>query len=450
MQAASHSTEPAGSEPRPTSPARSGSTRARDDGAEAFASLISALRTGSGVNLLTPRSRAAVSQAFAARGTGDARERRIEQMTSDAREGVRQAGARKAGVSDLPGTQNLSGRAQRLAAQEHAAADPRALRTPHPTPAVTGLHESKPTMQQADGSGGSGLQVDYRPAGASFQGSAPPAQQPRIAGSEIPGRADNVAAPRSGADSPALGAIGNPSPGPIPTAAPRAVIGAAVAQPSDATVARQFAQLLNSRFQALDGLRSGSPVVLARGETRAASAGAAGAAGKAVTAPAQAADSPDPARVAFEKLVRAIRLNIGSRQSSATIRLHPPELGRVRVDVKMADSHVDLRVEVETPAARKIMASRLEALRAALTDHGLIPERVDLVDQAPGRQAGTVAHGAHPDAASEQAGPFNGQSGGGDRAATWDEDGTYGFGEEAEQDDKTLVTVLDARLDIHI
>jgi flagellar hook-length control protein FliK len=71
---------------------------------------------------------------------------------------------------------------------------------------------------------------------------------------------------------------------------------------------------------------------------------------------------------------------MGERQSTARIRLSPPELGHVRVDLRLRDSRVDLRVHAERPEARELLAERLHMLRSALEQHGLVTDRLELTD----------------------------------------------------------------------
>ncbi len=87
----------------------------------------------------------------------------------------------------------------------------------------------------------------------------------------------------------------------------------------------------------------------------------------------------DSRRAEFEQLVRNIRLNIGPRMSSATIRLNPPELGTMRIDVRMEDGVLRVRVEAASPEARDLLASRAAELTTALKEHNIDVGRFEIV-----------------------------------------------------------------------
>jgi len=86
---------------------------------------------------------------------------------------------------------------------------------------------------------------------------------------------------------------------------------------------------------------------------------------------------------AFERLVRSIRLQTGLRSSSARLQLHPPELGEVRVDVRLAGEHVEIDVRTETDAARETLSHRADELKTALQHHGIHVDRLDVTVHAP-------------------------------------------------------------------
>ena len=85
----------------------------------------------------------------------------------------------------------------------------------------------------------------------------------------------------------------------------------------------------------------------------------------------------------FERLVRSIRLQTGLRSSSARLQLHPPELGEVRVDVRLAGEHVEIDVRTETDAARETLSHRADELKTALEHHGIHVNRLEVTVHAP-------------------------------------------------------------------
>ena len=83
-------------------------------------------------------------------------------------------------------------------------------------------------------------------------------------------------------------------------------------------------------------------------------------------------DSPGSVR----ELARLVRSRIGPRDSSMTIDLSPPELGRVRVDVRMQDGAVTVDFQAETFAGEEAIRGRLDDLRQSLEKQGV---RIDHV-----------------------------------------------------------------------
>ena len=77
----------------------------------------------------------------------------------------------------------------------------------------------------------------------------------------------------------------------------------------------------------------------------------------------------------FDELVRSIRLFSGSRRSTARIRLDPPELGRIRVDLQMINSELQISVLTDSAEAKAILKERADLLRIALEHYGIHIER---------------------------------------------------------------------------
>jgi len=91
-------------------------------------------------------------------------------------------------------------------------------------------------------------------------------------------------------------------------------------------------------------------------------------------------------RVQFvQRVARAFR-TIGDRGGSVRMRLHPPKLGSLRVEISMRKGAMTARLEVETTSARNMLLDNLPALRDRLAQQSIRVERfdVDLADQQPG------------------------------------------------------------------
>jgi len=106
--------------------------------------------------------------------------------------------------------------------------------------------------------------------------------------------------------------------------------------------------------------------------------------GPAMTAKSSADQSINPKDAAsFNELARIVRSNIGQRHSNLVLRLDPPELGSIRIDMRMHDQTLTLRIEAQTPAGQEALQARLTDLRGALEQHGIQLNRVDVELRAP-------------------------------------------------------------------
>jgi hypothetical protein len=90
---------------------------------------------------------------------------------------------------------------------------------------------------------------------------------------------------------------------------------------------------------------------------------------------AKGKDSEEPCRSSFERLVRSIRLSRGPYWSSARLQLHPPELGRMKVELRLSGDTLQIDVLTRTNEARELLYERVAELKAALEQHGLRVER---------------------------------------------------------------------------
>jgi len=94
---------------------------------------------------------------------------------------------------------------------------------------------------------------------------------------------------------------------------------------------------------------------------------------------------PSPAEQAanIERVAELVRANVGAKNSSITIRLDPPELGRIQLEARLRDDVLSIHVQAETAAARDLLLSRADDLRHALTRQGITIDRFD-IDARPG------------------------------------------------------------------
>ncbi len=97
----------------------------------------------------------------------------------------------------------------------------------------------------------------------------------------------------------------------------------------------------------------------------------------------------DQARFA-QRVARALEA-AQHRDGPIRLRLHPPELGSVRLEVRMSSGAMSARLETETPAARTLLMENLGTLRDRLAEQGVRIEKfdVELSDRQSNSYAGT-------------------------------------------------------------
>ncbi len=76
------------------------------------------------------------------------------------------------------------------------------------------------------------------------------------------------------------------------------------------------------------------------------------------------------------------------QNGSTTIRmqLNPPEMGRIRLEVRMKSDHFEVRMQVENPDVRQAMTRELAGLDRTLRDAQVDVQRFDVTDYQSGRQ----------------------------------------------------------------
>ncbi len=138
-------------------------------------------------------------------------------------------------------------------------------------------------------------------------------------------------------------------------------------------------------------------------------------------------------------VVRVARANLGRENWQVQIRLSPPELGTLRLDVSVRQGVLNMQVLAETAEAKHLIDSRLGQLRDALQQNGIIVDRVEVEARRPASNDSSQHNG---DQASRQG---TGQSGQGHGQAAGDRgDGQErgrGFGTVWEQQQYGLKAV---------
>lgn len=96
--------------------------------------------------------------------------------------------------------------------------------------------------------------------------------------------------------------------------------------------------------------------------------------------PPPAPESPvDQANLA--RVVRGMQGAVNQQGGSLTLRLTPPELGTVRIELAMQQGTVTARLHTETDAVRQLLNEHLGQLRAGLERQGLHVERLAVQTQ---------------------------------------------------------------------
>ena len=91
------------------------------------------------------------------------------------------------------------------------------------------------------------------------------------------------------------------------------------------------------------------------------------------------------------RLVRGISAMVNQRGGVMNMRLQPPELGELRVQMSIVEGTVTARFAVGTEQAHALLHRNLAALRTALEGHGLTVERLT-VHLAPTDSSSAFRH----------------------------------------------------------
>jgi flagellar hook-length control protein FliK len=103
-------------------------------------------------------------------------------------------------------------------------------------------------------------------------------------------------------------------------------------------------------------------------------------------------------RTAQQEVVQQARLLGDGERSEVTVRMHPPELGRMKVEIEMQSGKVDVKIRVEDSDVREAMRAELQNLDRTLRAMEVEPSRIEVSDYTTGRQgAHDGATGGQPD-----------------------------------------------------
>lgn len=109
--------------------------------------------------------------------------------------------------------------------------------------------------------------------------------------------------------------------------------------------------------------------------------------GVAATSPSTAVlellTSAEDSNDAVNQVARVLNANGRSGRYQATMQLDPPELGSVKVQIRMQADAMTLHVQAENRSVSRLIESRLGDLREALAGHGIRVDRAEVVVRAP-------------------------------------------------------------------
>lgn len=142
---------------------------------------------------------------------------------------------------------------------------------------------------------------------------------------------------------------------------------------------------------------------------------------------------------------RVLRSSSSGGRQQVTLQLDPPELGQLRLEVRMQDQAMTLRVDVDSQRVARLIESRLPELRDALATHGLRIERSDVVVRAPSTGDANTQTGQQDHSSSSANAWHGGQDAGAshsrdDHLGSWNShgnsDGLSGAPMDANMDDE--------------
>ena len=88
-----------------------------------------------------------------------------------------------------------------------------------------------------------------------------------------------------------------------------------------------------------------------------------------------------------ERVMRGFE-QIGNRDGTVRIRLHPPQLGSVQIQIAIEDGSLTANLDVETTAARDALLANVQALKDNLQSVGIEVERFDVRVEGEQTEAG--------------------------------------------------------------
>lgn len=118
-----------------------------------------------------------------------------------------------------------------------------------------------------------------------------------------------------------------------------------------------------------------------------------------------------PASGGVDAAVRLLGGASGSGKQEVTLQLDPPELGRMRLEVRMEEQTMSLRVDVQSRAVAKLVETRLPELRDALSAHGISIDKSQVIIRTADAQSGSLGRESDSNANQQPGGHHGGTEG---------------------------------------
>lgn len=118
-----------------------------------------------------------------------------------------------------------------------------------------------------------------------------------------------------------------------------------------------------------------------------------------------------PAAGGLDAAVRLLGGASGSGKQEVTLQLDPPELGRMRLEVRMEEQTMSLRVDVQSRAVAKLVETRLPELRDALSAHGISIDKSQVIIRTADTHGGSLGRESDSNANQQPGGHHGGSDG---------------------------------------
>lgn len=118
-----------------------------------------------------------------------------------------------------------------------------------------------------------------------------------------------------------------------------------------------------------------------------------------------------PASSGVDAAVRLLGGANGSGKQEVTLQLDPPELGRMRLEVRMEEQTMSLRVDVQNRAVAKLVETRLPELRDALSAHGISIDKSQVIIRTADAHGGSLGRESDSSANQQPGGHHGGSAG---------------------------------------